>query len=185
MRDDAAMVGDRMAEDRARFLSAAEFTYREVGSTQEADLPTGYRVLRRRVTLPASVTFASARDALMGWQLQRRAGVRLTASSPSVGVGVVVDLRMGVGLLSVVAPCRVVFVVDEPERCGFAYGTLPGHPESGEESFMVERQPNASLALAITAFSRPATTLSKVAGPLGRRIQDVVTSRYLHALDQY
>jgi uncharacterized protein (UPF0548 family) len=30
-------------------------------------------------------------------------------------------------------PCRVVYVLDEPERRGFAYGTLPGHPESGEE----------------------------------------------------
>ena len=27
------------------------------------------------------------------------------------------------------APCRVVYVVDEPDRRGFAYGTLPGHPE--------------------------------------------------------
>src|SRR5450432_1825020 len=178
------MPGDRMAEDRARFLSATRFTYREVGSTQGPDLPTGYRVLRRRVTLPASVAFASARDAIFGWQLQRRAGVRVTSSSPAVEIGVVVDLKIGVGLLAVVAPCRVVFVVDEPERCGFAYGTLPGHPESGEESFMVERPPDATLTLAITAFSRPATRLSKVAGPLGRRIQDIVTSRYLHALDR-
>jgi uncharacterized protein (UPF0548 family) len=30
-------------------------------------------------------------------------------------------------------PCRVVYVVDEPRRAGFAYGTLPGHPEIGGE----------------------------------------------------
>ena len=101
-----------------------------------------------------------------------------------VVVGAVVDLRIGVGLLSVVAPCRVVLVIDEPDRCGFAYGTLPGHPESGEESFMVERRPDATLTLAITAFSRPAATLSKISAPLGRRIQDLFTSRYLRALDQ-
>ena len=28
------------------------------------------------------------------------------------------------------APCRVVYVIDEPDVRGFAYGTLPGHPES-------------------------------------------------------
>ena len=108
----------------------------------------------------------------------------MTASNPMVVVGAVVDLRIGVGLLSVVAPCRVVLVIDEPDRCGFAYGTLPGHPESGEESFMVERRPDGALTLAITAFSRPATTLSKISAPLGRRIQDLFTSRYLRALDQ-
>ena len=34
---------------------------------------------------------------------------------------------------------RVVFVIDEPGRFGFAYGTLPRHVESGEERFLVER----------------------------------------------
>ena len=39
------------------------------------------------------------------------------------------------------APCRVVYVVDEPDRRGFAYGTLPGHAESGEERFVVRYDP--------------------------------------------
>ena len=39
-------------------------------------------------------------------------------------------------------PCRVVYVVDEPDRRGFAYGTLPGHPESGEELFLVRYDPD-------------------------------------------
>ncbi len=49
---------------------------------------------------------------------------------------------------------------------------------------MIERRPDVSLTLGITAFSRPATTLSKIFGPLGRRIQDFFTSRYLRALDR-
>ncbi len=107
------MPGERLTEKRARFLSGARFTCPEVGMTRQADLPAGYRTLRRRVALPGSVTFEEARGATLGWQIQRRAGVRVTASSPIVVVGAVVDLRIGVGLLSVVAPCRVVFVVDE------------------------------------------------------------------------
>jgi uncharacterized protein (UPF0548 family) len=178
------MAGEHLTVKRARFLRDAGFTYPEVEMTRQAALPAGYRTLRRRVALPGSVTFEAARGAALGWQIQRRAGVRVTASSPIVVVGAVVDLRIGVGLLSVVAPCRVVFVVDEADRCGFAYGTLPGHPESGEESFMIERRPDGSLTLEITAFSRPATTLSKTSGPLGRRIQDLFTSRYLRALDR-
>jgi uncharacterized protein (UPF0548 family) len=34
---------------------------------------------------------------------------------------------------------RVVAVADEPDRCGFAYGTLPGHAVCGEEAFVVAR----------------------------------------------
>ena len=36
-----------------------------------------------------------------------------------------------IGPLTAVAVCRIVAVVDEPDRYGFAYGTLPGHTERG------------------------------------------------------
>ena len=53
------------------------------------------------------------------------------------------------------APCRVVYVVDEPDRRGFAYGTLPGHAESGEELFLVRYDPATDEVYAeVTAFSR-------------------------------
>ena len=93
----------------------------------------------------------------------------------------VVELRIGVGPLSIIAPCRVVYVIDESDRCGFGYGTLPGHPESGEESFLLERADNA-VTFTVTAFSKPATMLTRLAGPIGRRVQDVMTARYLRAL---
>jgi uncharacterized protein (UPF0548 family) len=38
----------------------------------------------------------------------------------------------------------VVWTVDEPNRIGFGYGTLQGHPESGEESFVVSREDDDS-----------------------------------------
>jgi uncharacterized protein (UPF0548 family) len=37
------------------------------------------------------------------------------------------------------APCRVIYTITEPRRKGFAYGTLPGHPESGEEAFTISQ----------------------------------------------
>ncbi len=72
--------------------------------------------------------------------------------------------------------------MDEPRRRGFAYGTLPGHPESGEEAFIVEQHDDDSVTFTITAFSRPATWLARLGGPLGRAVQDRVTARYLRAL---
>jgi uncharacterized protein (UPF0548 family) len=41
--------------------------------------------------------------------------------------------------------------VDEPGRRGFAYGTLPGRPETGEEAFVVEKT-NDDVYLVIRAF---------------------------------
>jgi uncharacterized protein (UPF0548 family) len=82
----------------------------------------------------------------------------------------------------VIAPCRIVYVIDDADRCGFAYGTLPGHPESGEEAFVLELREDTTITLTITALSRPATTLAKFAGPIGRGIQGFVTARYLRAL---
>lgn len=80
------------------------------------------------------------------------------------------------------APCRVVYVVDEPRGTGFAYGTLSGHPESGEEAFIITRAEEGTVTFTITAFSRAATVLAKAAGPVGRALQRQMTGRYLRAL---
>ena len=95
----------------------------------------------------------------------------MRASEVPLEIGTVVLLRLGVGPLGLTAPCRVVRVVDEPERRGFAYGTLAGHPESGEELFVLERHRDGALELAVTAFSRPASLASRVGGPVARRAQ--------------
>jgi uncharacterized protein (UPF0548 family) len=94
----------------------------------------------------------------------------------------VLVLGLGVAAIRIGAPCRVVYVIDEPGRRGFAYGTLPGHPESGEEAFIVSRREDATVAFTITAFSRPASSLAKAAGPLGRAVQRHITNRYLRAI---
>ena len=79
-------------------------------------------------------------------------------------------------------PTRVVYVIDEPDRKGFAYGTLPGHPERGEESFVVERRTDESVWLTIRAFSRPSNRWFWAAYPLLRMMQAIFTERYKRAL---
>ena len=79
-------------------------------------------------------------------------------------------------------PARVVYVVDEPDRKGFAYGTLPGHPERGEESFIVERRTDDSVWLVIRAFSRPSNAFFWAAYPALRMLQAIFTARYERAL---
>jgi uncharacterized protein (UPF0548 family) len=79
-------------------------------------------------------------------------------------------------------PARVVYVVDEPGRRGFAYGTLPGHPERGEEAFIVEHLADDSVWLVIRAFSRPAGPLVWIGAPFARLLQALYTARYERAL---
>jgi len=66
-------------------------------------------------------------------------------------------------------PARVVYRVDEPRRYGFAYGTLPDHPERGEERFLVEwNQADDSVWYDLLAVSRPGHWLARVGYPYAR-----------------
>ena len=67
--------------------------------------------------------------------------------------------------------CRIVYTFDEPHRFGFAYGTLPGHVDCGEEIFMVERSETGTVRYVLKAFSRPRHLLARLAYPVARSHQ--------------
>jgi uncharacterized protein (UPF0548 family) len=149
----------------------AELTYPEVGATQDGPLPPGYRHLRR-VTRIGPVDVAAAAELLLTFRMHRATGVRVDATAPRAAVGVEVTSRLGVGPLRIPAPCRVVWVssnVDSP--MGFGYGTLPGHPARGEESFVVHRDAHGEVWLTVTSFSQPAIWYMAAAGPVAPMLQ--------------
>jgi uncharacterized protein (UPF0548 family) len=163
-------------------LAGAKLTYREAGATA-GNLPAGYHQFSRSLPLGyGHQLFAAAGDAVRQWQVQLGAGLQVSASSPTAVAGTVPLLGLGIGSLRLRAPCRVVYAVDEPRCRGFAYGTLAGHPESGEEAFMIEHHDHDSVSFRITAFSRPATRLARIAGPLGAVVQRQITAAYLRSL---
>lgn len=102
--------------------------------------------------------------------------------TPFVTPGVSINLRIPFGSRLVSAPARVVYVIDEANRRGFAYGTLPGHPESGEESFVVDRTEDGSVWLEIRAFSRPASLKWWLVYPVLRFSQKFYTKKYFESL---
>ena len=140
------------------------FTYAEVGATRGGELPDGYAHLRYRLPVGTGV-MATAAEALLTWRLHRSAGVRITASAPRAAEGVRVTSVLGIGPLGLRAPCEVVWSVESEHEAGFGYGTLAGHPESGEESFVVERLGD-EVWFTVTAFSRPAVWYTRAAGPV-------------------
>jgi uncharacterized protein (UPF0548 family) len=160
-----------------------ELTYREHGATRDGQLPSGYRhVIRRERLGDGEATFTRAVAALFGWRMHRGAGLAVLSAPAWPAVGEIVITRLGPPVLGPIAPCRIVYMVDEPRRRGFGYGTLPGHPASGEEAFLVERAEDDGVYLVIRAFSRPATISARLGGPVARWIQDIVTDRYVRAL---
>ena len=101
---------------------------------------------------------------------------------PFVAPGHTALLIIPFGPFGIPAPVRVVYIIDEPKRKGFAYGTLPGHPENGEEAFIVDQKPDGSVWITIRAFSRPATWYWWALYPFLRAVQEHYTKRYLRAL---
>lgn len=160
-------------------LADMPFTYREVGATA-GELPDGYHHIRRSAVIGRGrERFEGAAEKVMRWGMLRGAGLGVTPSSDVAGVGSVVIVRLG----PVAAPARVVYVVDVANERGFAYGTLRGHAEAGEEKFAVRYDPVTDEVLAeVTAFSRHATWWSRALAPLTSLLQGVVTKRYLSAV---
>jgi uncharacterized protein (UPF0548 family) len=166
-------------------LAAAALTYRQVGATRNVLLPPGYdHVLRQVVIGKGRDAFERAAEGLLRWQMHREAGLAPVSTAERAACGVVVVLRAGVGPLRLTIPCRVVYTEEQPDRRGFAYGTLPGHPEQGEEAFLVELADTGEVHVRIRAFSRPASLLARAGGPLTRLVQAHATNRYVTALQR-
>ncbi|OBI72819.1 DUF1990 family protein [Mycobacterium sp. E740] len=160
-------------------LAALPLTYPEVGATARA-LPDGYRHVHKSAAIGRGRRrFEEAAESGMRWGMLRGAGVRVEATTETAQVGSEVLVHLG----PIAAPCRVVYVVDEADRRGFAYGTLPGHAESGEELFLVTFDAaSEQVSAVVTAFSRHATWWSRLGSPVTSLVQRVVTERYLRAL---
>ena len=160
-------------------LADAPLTYPDVGATA-ATMPPGYRQVRASRRIGTGRTrFEQAAEAVMRYGMLRGAGLTVSATTEVAAPGAEVLGRLG----PFSAPCRVIYVIDEPDRRGFAYGSLPGHAVSGEEMFSVRYDPaDDGVYAEVAAFSRPATWWSRLGAPVLALSQKVVTARYLRAV---
>lgn len=161
---------------------SGQLTYDAVGATRTRDsLPPGWRHLSRRRRLGDADLLDRAGDVVLAFGMHRGAGVEVVAAEPLAREGLDLDLTAHLGPLRLRAPTRVIYVISEPDRRGFAYGTLPGHPERGEELFLVERAEGSTYA-EVRAFSRPGRWFTRCGGPVAPLLQRRFAQRYLDAL---
>jgi uncharacterized protein (UPF0548 family) len=150
----------------------SELTYAEVGATRHGPLPSGYRHMCHRALIGHGPdVMRAAADGLLEWRMHRTAGARIASSSPRARPGAQVVVSLGIGPLRLVAPCLIVWTEEGERRTGFGYGTLPGHPASGEECFVIERDHEDAVWFTVTAFSRAARWTMRLAGPIAPVLQ--------------
>jgi uncharacterized protein (UPF0548 family) len=168
----------------ARRAESLQPTYDFVGAAITGSPPAGFHHDVEEVQLPDRPdAFERGADGLRQWAAHRGAGLSVEPhEQPALNATVAVGAPLGP--MTAVAVCRIVTVVDEADWYGFAYGTLPGHPEQGEEAFVVERVDDRAV-FRVVAFSRPFELLARAGGPISRRIQRSTTRRYLNGLVAY
>jgi uncharacterized protein (UPF0548 family) len=168
-------ISEPSEQDAVEFVSSQRhlpFTYAEVGATNATPPSSGYKVDHNRVRLSdGEATYRRAVEALKNWRQFDLGWVTITPRGVVVEVGATVAVKArAFGTWSLNAS-RVVYVIDEPRRWGFAYGTLPDHVECGEERFLIEWLSDNSVWYDILAFSRPRHPLVKLSAPLARLLQ--------------
>ena len=150
-------------------------------ATSATPAPAGTHTLHHRQGVAVAASVESCGRSLLAWDLHRAAGLRVRADGPAAP-GATVVLGMPLGPVWVLALCRVVDLVDEEDRIGFTYATLPGHPECGVERFTIQRGEDG-VTFDVLGVSRPAFWGSRLLPLVSRRVQAGVTRRYLAAAD--
>ncbi|QIN80220.1 DUF1990 family protein [Rubrobacter marinus] len=161
-----------------RFVSSQKnlpFSYERVGATR-GDAPKGYVVDRYRVGLgEGEEAYGRAKDALRSWRQFGLGWVGVRPDDAPVEVGATVGVLASHAGFWSLNPARIVYLVQESgdvERFGFAYGTLPGHAERGEERFVVEHdRRSGAVSYSVFAFSRPNHPLAWIGYPFARLLQ--------------
>ena len=165
------------AQQLQRFLeaqAAESFSYAELGQSGDG-APAGYDLDHNRVLLgQGQPVFDAACRALSQWQMFPAPWTEIWPAGARQDVGTPLLMIARVFGLWWVNACRVVYRLeshDASRRFGFAYGTLPGHVEQGEERFMVEWDQDGNLWYDLRAFSRPRHWLVRLGYPVTRRLQ--------------
>jgi len=191
------MVSTGSASNRVPIMMLGPMPYPNVGATRDAgvlvDAPAGFRARERSVVIGSGAgRWEFARREVLRWGVKTRAGFEVQAAGdplerPSASAmapvtpGETAEVRFRLPLFVLREPVRVIWVDDGPQRAGFGYGTLPGHPLVGEEAFIVERDDDGIVRFTVRAFAHPAPRWRMLA-PVLSIARGIMVRRYLRAL---
>jgi len=146
--------------------------YDAVGATNGGEVPPGFVLDHNRQLLGrGEAVFARAREDLRRWRMFPAPWTVIEPAGAPIAKDEIIAVIIRVLGLWWLNAARIVYVIDEPRRFGFAYGTLPGHVERGEERFLVEWLENDEVWYDLRAFSRPRYWMVRLGRPIARMLQ--------------
>lgn len=102
--------------------------------------------------------------------------------TPYVSAGMTADAKYSSGPVHITVPIKVVYVIDEPKRVGYAYGTRVGSPSEFERLMQIEIVDDGSVWFTIRSIARPTNWKWRIAFSVLRLGQKRYTEKYLTAL---
>lgn len=148
------------------------FSYKGVGLTAQGQAPVGYYDDRNDCLLgEGELCWQKACAAMQAW---KHFPAPLTEIyNPSIPFEEGAELLV---LFHLFGTCwlngaRIVYTLNEENRFGYAYGTLPTHLEKGEELFLLERTPDGKVYYRLRSFSLPGHGWMYPALPMVRYFQ--------------
>lgn len=151
----------------------AELSYSCEGATLKPEPPDDSVIDHNRIGIgKGNQDWQRAKDAIRNWKMFDFPWVELCWSDAPIEKDRTVAILVShLGFYSLNA-ARIVYTIDEPNRFGFAYGTLADHGECGEERFTVERDDKTGeIRYDLYAFSKPNHILSWIGYPIARMFQ--------------
>jgi uncharacterized protein (UPF0548 family) len=163
---------ESQVRDYIRQQSAQSLSYKYVECTRDILKPrSGWNIDRQRVLLGhGKGVFHRARHAIQHWQMfSSEVAAIFSPGPPQPGLDVAVLYWAAPVRLWLLMAARVVYCLDEPERFGFANGTLLDHAERGEERFLVEwDRSDDRVWYDLAAVSQPRHWLARLGYPYTR-----------------
>lgn len=147
------------------------FTYDAVGRAGDFQPPGFDRDVRREIIGHGERDFCVARDIFRRWGQFPAPWTEIHPRNAPIRSGESLAMLARAHGLWWTNACRIVYVIDEPARFGFAYGTLAEHVECGEEQFLLELADDGAVWYDLRSFSRPRLRVVRLFYPLARRLQ--------------
>jgi 2-dehydropantoate 2-reductase len=173
-----------------RHLGRLALSYDVVGATTPAAEqwapPGGWRADEHTVRLGSGADlWDTASAAVLSWGIKTRSGFTV---DPPLEAGH--TARQGqrhwlvarFGPVHVREPVEILTIVATPNRAALAYGTLQGHPVSGEEAFIVHRDDDGVVSLTLRSLTSAGRGPWRALFPLILIAQRAYRRRYLRAL---
>jgi uncharacterized protein (UPF0548 family) len=146
-------IPDRLTwEDRW----VSDLNYGPVGIARPgAEVPAGLRVREQRIRLgEGEGLWERAVAAVSGWAIKKQLHFTIDPDDGVAVLGREYDTRFGFGRIRLLEPVRIVWTEESGDLRGFGYGTRTGHPITGEECFLAERDADGAVWLVVRTVSR-------------------------------